>query len=125
VDTALADLKEQQAALRSLEASGSPLAKLRSETEECNKAISTCYNTLGDALSGLDRSQFANGNDWVGSLSNPWDEFANAINGAYSPLNPGPESIKTAISRAVARLDAMIDTVQQRLDAEVKRYTES
>lgn len=118
VDTAFSAIRDHRNTLRSLEASGSSIIKVRKNISECNKALVDSYNTLSDALLDLDRSKLVSGTDWMSGVSDAWDEIGQAFDRAYI-RERDLAGIKDSIRKIIVKIDFMLELLHQRLDAEI------
>jgi hypothetical protein len=121
VDAALVKMREHRATLRSLESSGSAVARLKKAIADCNREMSHTYNLLIDALTDIDRSKLVNGSSWATPIASMWDEFCTAIDATYVQQKD-LAATKVALKRALDRLDVLITRVADDLDAELHRH---
>jgi hypothetical protein len=118
VDAAYAAIRDHRNTLRSLEASGSSVTKVRKDVSECNKALAESYNSLCDALADLDRSKLIHGTDWISGVSDQWDQIVAAFDGAYV-REKNLSAMKEAIRKIIVRIDNLLKLLHSRLDAEI------
>lgn len=121
VDAQLAHLREDMASLRAFEIAAADAAELRTQLGEIQKTIQGHFNSLEYALRILDDSAFASGQDWAGSVSDQWDEFARTIDTAYAPHRTGAQ-MQTVVRDSAVRLHELLSTLQRKLEGEVDRY---
>ena len=103
VDTAYASIRDHRNTLKSLEASGSSVTKVRKEIQDCNKKLVDTYNSLCDGLTDLDRSRLINGSEWTSGVSDVWDEIGQAFDRAYV-REKDLAAIKEAIRKIIVKI---------------------
>lgn len=118
VDTAAAAIRDHRNTLRSLEASGSSVTKVRRDISECNKALADSYNSLSDALADLDRSKLITGTDWTSGISDAWDDIVDAFDRAYV-REKDLAGLKEAIRKIIVKIDHLLKMLHEKLDAEI------
>lgn len=120
-DLALGGLRTIRGKLRSLEASGQSRKQLREEISGLNKEASASCGELQLALSDMDQSKFADGADWLASISDPLDALFDAFDRTYSPLK-NEMQILQSVATIVQCIDTLCANVRTRLDQELAKY---
>jgi hypothetical protein len=118
VDSAVTAIRNCRNTLRSLEASGASVAKVRKEVSDCNKELAAQYSSLCDALVDLDNSKLIKGADWMAGISEAWDEIGNAFNSAYVREND-LAALRAAVRRVIGKIDEFLKLLHAKLDAEI------
>ena len=118
VDAAVLDIRSSIKTLRSLEASGSSVAKILKEIVGCNKALAETYDQLCDALGDLDRSQLVTGTAWLNDIPDAWDDVYTAFNAAYV-RGKDLAALRGSIHNIIHKLDVLVAVIHHKLDAEI------
>lgn len=121
VDATLVIFTTIKDSIRSLQASAGTAQELKEQLGEFNGQLSLAYNDLDAALSSLDESQFANGQNWTANLGGRWDALTARLDSCYNP-NKDVLATKAALALAADQVDDLVRSVKSDLEAEIVRY---
>lgn len=120
LDAVLADFGANRDTFNILGRSNQPVKQLREEIEKAQTDIMEVYFKLDSALARADSSSFLEGEDWQQMLSAKWDQFGDKLNGVYKP-SASHIDIQNTLAAASKILTSIIDNIETRLEAEMKR----
>lgn len=123
VEAALSDLDDKKESLKVMEMSASSRDQIVSELQQLNKDILAISNTLYSKLKIIDKSKFADGDDWTNSAEECFEQFFATLDRVYNS-NTSDDKIKSYIYEATIVLEEILNKIRFRLDEQVKRYAD-
>ncbi len=120
LDVVLSDFAAGRDTFNILARSTESVEQLRKEIEKAQTDIMEVYFKLDSSLARADASSFLEGRDWQQILGTKWDQFGDKLNGVYKP-SASRIDIQNTIDAASKILTNIIETIEARLEAEMKR----
>lgn len=120
LDAVLADFVASRDTFNILGRSTGSVKQLREEIEKAQTDIMEVYFKLDSGLARADSSSFLDGRDWQQMLSAKWDQFGDKLNGVYKP-SASRIDVQNTLEAASKILTSIIETIESRLEAEMKR----
>lgn len=120
LDTALNDFDQKVTELRAFEAASLSGAAWAKSVAVAQEALDSSFSNVRSILTKLDSSEFAAGTDWLSLTERPWDDAANALNGAFHPKSDMSKK-KEAVASACGVLSKMSYDLFAKCDGEVQR----
>lgn len=117
VDAALAKMRENKAAWKSLEAFGGTPEAFVDEAEKLNSTMAEYFVALTTALEPLDTSAHSKRRDWVERLNAEWETVIGIAERMYAPRQT-LEQKKKILSAMVIGIAKLIDGLAQELEDE-------
>lgn len=120
VDAALAKLRENKSAWKSLEAFGGEPQQFVDEAIILNKAMTEHYVALTTAVEPLDASTHSKKADWMSTLEANWETVVASADRLYVPQQTLDQKKKVLVATVLA-IGKLIDGLAKDLEAEVNQ----